>query len=70
MPIDTNYFVHYKEYDTVDDLKNNTNNFKKEFKIIKIPLTNTSNSGQARRKFLTGLTANQKKRIVVGNIHL
>lgn len=70
MPLCTEYIVHYKEYDTEEDFKKKTDNFKKGFKIIKILLTNKSTSGHAKRKFLSGLTANQKKRIVVVTVNL
>ena len=70
MPLCTEYFVHYKEYETVEDYKNKINNFKENYKIVKIKITNSSSSSNARTKFLSEISSKDKKRIVITRIHI
>jgi len=62
--VDT-YIVGYKKYETVNDKKFGSSNFESGHLEVDIKSTNRSNAGMAQRRFLSSLSASEKKRTVV-----
>lgn len=63
------YTVVYKLYASVEDRKNQTENFTKKNEVIKIQNTRTSNAGTARKSFLSKLNKKDKQMISIVNIY-